>query len=310
MTTIHMGSTQPDDVRRSLLYAGHIVVLSPSEESLALTAWTRQMLEAGFAPHEPATAQHAMDVHAFVGLFAPVKPKFIHHPTTMELLRAVIARAGCNMDETYLDVPRLRGVTSDGYLTAGAGYAHPMHRDTWYSAPMAQLNWWMPIYPFESGSAMAFHPEFWDRGVANGSADFDYYEWNTTGRANAAQHVTSDTRVQPKITEPVATEPQIRIVVPPGGIVVFSGAQMHSTVPNTTGVTRFSIDFRTVHAAEIKVRGGAPNVDSRPRGTSLRDFRRARDGEEMPTEFIRLYDDRVVDAAAAVYRPPFVNDNA
>jgi hypothetical protein len=310
MTAIHVDATQPDQARRQLLYSGDIFVLGPSEESLALTAWTRQMLEDAFAPHPPTAAQHAMDVHAFVAIFGPVKPRFIHHPTTKELLRAVIAKAGCDLDQTYLDVPRLRGVTSDGYLTAGVGYAHPMHRDTWYSAPMAQLNWWMPIYPFEVESSMAFHPDYWDQGVANGSADFDYYDWNITGRATAAQHVTSDTRVQPKVTEPVAVDPQIRLVVPPGGIVLFSGAQMHSTVPNTTGVTRFSIDFRTVHLAEVEARGGAPNVDSRPRGTSLRDFHRASDGEDMPTELVSLYDDRVVEEAAAVYRPPPVDGNA
>lgn len=309
MTAIFVDSTHPDEARRQLLYRGDIFVLSPSEESLALTAWTRQMLEEAFAPHPPIAAQHAMDVHAFVGIFGPVKPRFIHHPKTKELLRAVIAQAGCDLEETYLDVPRLRGVTSDGYLTAGVGYAHPMHRDTWYSAPMAQLNWWMPIYPVEPESSMAFHPDYWDQGVANGSADFDYYEWNLTGRANAAQHVTSDTRVQPKVTEPVAMDPQVRLIVPPGGIVLFSGAQMHSTVPNTTGVSRFSIDFRTVHLAEIRTQGGAPNVDSRPRGTSLRDFRRASDEQEVPAELVTLYDDRVVDQEAAVYRPQHVDNS-
>jgi len=49
-----------------------------------------------------------------------------------------------------------------------------------------------------SESSMAFHPESWDKAVANGSADFSYYEWNSTSRASAAQHIKSDTRPQPK----------------------------------------------------------------------------------------------------------------
>lgn len=38
-----------------------------------------------------------------------------------------------------------------------------------------------------------------------------------------------------------------RLVVPPGGIVVFSVAHLHSLVPATSGYTRVSMDFRTVH---------------------------------------------------------------
>lgn len=304
MNTVYVDSPLPEQQRRERLYAGQIFLFSPTETSLALVDWARQMLEEAFAPYSPVEAQHSMDVHRFVDGFSLLKPAFIHHPETMRRLRPVVERLGADLDRTYLDVPRLRGVTSDGYLTAGVGYAHPMHRDTWWSAPMMQINWWMPIYPFESESSMAFHPDWWSRPTANGSEEFDYHEWNTKGRADAARHITSDTRKQPKIVEPVAEDPQVRFVVQPGGLVLFSGAQMHSTVPNTSGLTRFSIDFRTVHLDDVIDRTGAPNVDSHPRGTSLRDFRRARDGAAMPEDLVRQYDDREVDESVAVFRPP------
>ena len=67
------------------------------------------------------------------------------------------------------NVPRLRMVTSDGYLTSGVGYAHHPHRDTWYSAPMTQINWWLPIYEIETEQSMAFHPHYWDKPIKNGS---------------------------------------------------------------------------------------------------------------------------------------------
>jgi hypothetical protein len=303
MKAVHFDSAYPDAERRRRLYEGDIFVLSPSAATLELVNWTRSILEEAFAPHAPLEAQHAMDVHSFVEVFGPAKPRFIHHPTTKALLRKVLATAGCDLEDIYADVPRLRGVTSDGYLTAGVGYAHPMHRDTWFSAPMAQLNWWMPIYEFESESSMAFHPQYWSEGVRNGSAEFNYYEWNRVGRADAAKHVTSDTRKQPKIEEPVAEDPQVRLVVPPGGIVLFSGAQMHSTVPNTTGVTRFSIDFRTISLSDVVAGRSAPNIDSRPTGTSLRDFVRGSDASPIPEEIVRRYDSGPVDAASAVFRP-------
>ena len=39
-----------------------------------------------------------------------------------------------------------------------------------------------------------------------------------------------------------------------GGTIVFSAAQLHSTVPNTTDRTRFSIDFRTVNLDDLRER--------------------------------------------------------
>ena len=71
---------------------------------------------------------------------------------------------------------------------------------------------------------------------------------------------------------------------------MFSAANLHSTVPNTAGLSRYSIDFRTVNMDDVKTKGGAPNIDSACTGTSLRDFMRARDLERMPEEVAALYD--------------------
>ena len=75
----------------------------------------------------------------------------------------------------------------------------------------------------------------------------------------------------------------MRFVVPPGGVIVFSGAQLHSTVPNTTNVVRWSIDFRTINIDDIVSKRGAPNTDSASTGTSLRDFLRVADFAPIPT---------------------------
>ena len=64
--------------------------------------------------------------------------------------------------------------------------------------------------------------------------------------------------------------------------MMFSGNQLHSTVPNTSGQTRFSIDFRTVNIGDVRTRREAPNVDSECTGTSLRDFLRVRDFSGCP----------------------------
>jgi hypothetical protein len=153
---------------------------------------------------------------------------------------------------------------------------------------------------------MAFHPRYWSEPVKNGSAEFNYYEWNSVGRKDAAKHVTADTRKQPKPEEPMELDPQIRCVVPAGGIVLFSAAQMHSTVPNTSGIARYSIDFRTVSRDDLVNRRSAPNVDTAASGTSLRDFVRASDRSPLPDDVVALYDDNTADAGALVYQPTSV----
>jgi hypothetical protein len=97
---------------------------------------------------------------------------------------------------------------------------------------------------------------------------------------------------------------QIRVVCPPGGVILFSGAQMHSTVPNTSGLTRFSIDFRTVDLVDLEKQHGAPKVDTYSQGTSLRDFRRARDGAAMPDNLVARYDSgEIPEGAVLVFKP-------
>ena len=219
--------------------------------TLALCSFAQSMIEEAFVPFEPRMAQYSMPVEQYVSIVAALKPRFIHHPKTLGLLRDVVEELGCDLSKTYIDVPRLRMVTHGGYLTSGVGYAHHPHRDTWFSAPMCQLNWWLPIYEFDANSSMAFHTRFFDRHIKNGSRDFNYYVWNAEGRRNAAKHIKSDERKQPRAEEPLDLKPQVSTVCPPGGIILFSAAQLHSTVPNTSGKTRYSLDFRTVNIDDV-----------------------------------------------------------
>ena len=290
MHTVYTNADVTDDLRRQRLYDGQLFVYSASEGSRRLILHAREMIEEAFHGLDPQTAQYAMSVEEYVAIVAPLKPQFIHHPKTKAIIHDLLEEMNCDLDLTYQDVPRLRMVTSDQYLTSGVGYAHHPHRDTWYSAPMAQINWWIPIYPIETESSMAFHPQYWDKVVDNSSDEFNYYEWNAVGRASAAQQIKSDTRKQPKPTRHLDLKPEVRIVPEPGGMILFSAAQLHSTVANTCGRTRYSMDFRTVHAGDLRLRIAAPNLDSNCTGTSLRDFVRARDFAAMPDDVVAMYD--------------------
>jgi hypothetical protein len=105
------------------------------------------MIEDAFGPINPQTAQHEMPVEGFAALLAELKPKFIHHAESKRRLEELLSEFGCDLHKTYFDVPRMRTSTSNDYLSSGISNAFYPHRDTWYSAPFSQLNWWIPIYP-------------------------------------------------------------------------------------------------------------------------------------------------------------------
>jgi hypothetical protein len=289
MNTVFFDSGASDDLRRKELYGGQIHVYSPRPNSVELCNFARQMCEEAFAPHDPQVAQYQLPVERFAAILAELKPKFIHHPTSKRLIQQLLGEMGCDSAKTYFDVPRLRTSTSDEYLTAGISYAFHPHRDTWYSAPFCQINWWMPIYEIVPENIMAFHPRYWSQPVRNSSRVYNYQEWNQTSRQNAAQHIKADTRVQPRPEEVIELDPQLRVATPVGGIMLFSAAQMHSTVPNTSGRTRFSIDFRTVHLDDAATRRGAPNVDSACTGTTMGDYLRGADLAHLPDKVIAMY---------------------
>jgi len=297
-----------DEDRRYHLYNGQIFVYSTCPSAIAMTKFARQMIEEAFAPLDPPQAQYHLPVEEYAAILAKLKPAFIHHPKSKQFLQGILRELGCDLNKTYFDVPRMRTSTSDSYLRSGIAYAFHPHRDTWYSAPACQLNWWFPIYDVEPNNVMAFHPRYWSQPVKNGSSSYNYYEWNKENRKNAAQHIKKDTRKQPHAEEPIEIEPQLRIVSQPGGVMIFSGAQMHSTVPNNSGSTRFSIDFRTVHLDDVVAKRGAPNVDSACTGTTMRDYLRGNDFAGIPEDIVALYDGKPPAADdVLVFQPAILN---
>lgn len=303
MTTVFYDTQMTDDERRAALYAGDLFVYSPRKSSLDLINFARQQIRDAFSPLDPETAQHELPVEKFAEILARLKPGFIHHPESKRHLGNVLAELGSDLTKTYFDVPKMRSSTSNQYLTTGIAYAWHPHRDTWYAAPHCQINWWIPIFDIRADNAMAFHPPYWNQAVRNSSSDFNYYKWNKESRgAHVAQFLKEDPRPLPRATETMTIDPQLRLIVPAGGVILFSGAQMHSSVPNSSGKTRFSIDFRVVNIDDVATRRGAPNVDDACTGTTMRDYLRATDLAHIPDELVALYDDNTAADGALIYQ--------
>ena len=289
MTAIYLDKKLDDDSRRKLIYGGDVFVYSANEHSMALVEVARKLIADAFPGIDPRTAQYRYDVREFASVLAKLKPAFIHHPDCKKIIPRMLESIGCDLDQTHFDIPRMRSSTSNNYLTTGIAYAFHPHRDTWYSAPMCQINWWLPIFEIEAGNAMAFHPNYFSRSVMNDSDTYNYQEWNTKLRFNAVEQIGADTRPQPKPQEKIALNPEIVVVAPPGGMMLFSAAQLHSSIPNQSGVTRFSIDFRCVHLGDLIERRGARNVDSKCTGSAINDYLQASTLDHVPDEVQAMY---------------------
>jgi hypothetical protein len=301
-----LDTTTDDDRRRTALYGGDVVLFPAIAAAMELVELAREYIADAFAPHDPTVAQYHLPVEEYARILGELKPAFIHDDRCKQLIPRVIEQVGGDPSLVHFDIPRLRTATAHDYLTSGIAYAFHPHRDTWYSAPQAQINWWFPVYEMEADNGMAFHPGYFARGLPNSSDTYNYYRWNLESRASASRHVGTDARVQPRITEEIDLGPDLRVVVPVGGGFAFSGQQLHSTVPNRTELTRYSIDFRTVHRGDLEAGRGAPRVDSHCTGTSLRDFLNGVDRSRLPEELIARYDDEsaLEFAESLVYQPP------
>jgi hypothetical protein len=291
MVNVHIDPSFTDEERRRRVYLGDIIVYTNVPEVAKFARFTREVITSAMAPDEPTTVHSRRAPAKLADLLITLKPWFIHHPDSIAHVRRIATALGSLPEDTFADVPKLRTAFPSGGLSTGIAYAFQAHRDTWYAAPPQQVNWWMPIWPARSDNVMEFYPRWFDRARENNSSNYNYYvanEWRGRIRDFSGN---KDTRVHPAAVVPIdEDETRLCLVPPVGGIMLFSGDHLHASIPNTSPLTRYSVDFRTVHIADVRDGIGAPRVDARSAGTSLRDFRRLTDLTDVDEADVKPYE--------------------
>lgn len=163
---------------------------------------------------------------------------------------------GYDPDACYLDRIRLRVVPSASETHGRVIRPLPAHRDTWGSGILAQVNWWLPLYPLVPGRTMVMWPQLFRRPMANDSAEWDYEV--------LIQGARQDYPWLPVVTEALGDSGS-PVLIEPGELLAFSAAHVHASTTDGSGFCRFSIDTRTVWAGDLAAGRGAPNVDGRMR---------------------------------------------
>lgn len=270
-----------DETRRELIFDGALIVNNVCNSSRELCEFAKNLVVEAFGD-DPESSQFTMPVESFVKIASPLKSHFTNDEKTAELIINILKEFGCDLDNTFFDVPRLRIVSHDGYLSSGVGYAYKAHRDTWYSSPQSQVNWWVPVFDAPPSRTMGIYTQWWGESFPNSSEDFNYDHWCNVERKSAVNQIYVDTRKHPLPKGELNDDAELRIGLKTGELLQFSAAHLHRTVPNSSGLTRFSIDFRTVHLEDIENSNGAQNVDNKAIGTTFGDFRKASDLSPVP----------------------------
>ena len=128
-------------------------------------------------------------------------------------------------------------------------------------------------------------------------------------RLTAAKQVGKDSRSRPSALDHEAAD-ELVVLPLPGQILLFSGAHLHASIPNTSGVSRYSVDFRIIDRRDVLSGRGAPMVDVECSGTMLREFASVVTDERLPESLVRqiagappddailLFDKDLADASA------------
>lgn len=270
---------------RQRLYSGDLVILTRLRKLAEFVDYMRGELTDLFAPHDPEHAHEHIDPAEMATILGAWKPRWIHADRSRELVREIIAEAGFAPEHTHYDVPKPRTSFPEGHLTTGIAFAFPWHRDVWYSAPAQQINWWLPVFPVRETNAMSFDLASFAREVPNTSDGFDYYE-NNARRFGTSKSVSKEGQSRPGAIDHTPGVDLIPLPAP-GEVLLFSGAQLHTSIPNTSGLARYSVDFRTVNTEDLIAGQGAPLVDARCTGTAVRDFVSIKDERPFEEETIR-----------------------
>lgn len=255
------------------LYRGEISHTGPTDASLRLVDDATALLAdaLGCAPGE-VRDQRLPNPELFARI-GKVRKALYLDPHYHQAVRDVIAARGVDPAGVAFDPLRLRVVLDRGHENPLAAPVYHPHRDTWYGHPNALVAWWIPMDDLAAHETFVFYPERFAAPVGNDSEIFNYDDWVRDGwELKIGWQKLGAPAQYPRAALDADGGRAEGFACRRGDNLVFSGAHFHATLPQATGRTRFSLDFRIVDLADHAAGLGAPNVDNRSRGSALRDY--------------------------------------
>lgn len=261
-----------DEERRRAVYGGDLLIFKNVGPMVEFCSFVDGLIREAFGTEDPTRAQFGTEREDYLKKVEALQKRFRTEERAKGLLRRALESVGVDPRRAFWDRPYLRVSPHGGEYENRRTQKLSFHRDTWSSNVYSQTNWWAPIYPITAGRTIAFYPEYWEKSLKNTSAGWDLEEV-------LAGKIAS---IVPEPAEPVSVASEVRVVLEPGDLLCFSGAHLHASVPNETGLARFSFEVRTADAEDEAAGRGAPNLDGEAPRVALRWFRRVEDDMPLP----------------------------
>ena len=246
------------------LFEGALVVFDGLRPVTGLVDRVRAILTREFKTAVPSMAEHHLSASSFRRLAMRAREAVAGDPTVARRWRDTLTVIGYRPDATWLDRIRLRAVPSRGDIDHRRLQTLPPHRDTWASGIMAQINWWLPLYPLAESRTMLLWPDAFRRRLANNSAEWKFEAFKNGGREDYPLLPVACAR---------PARPGVPVLIEPGQLLGFSAAHLHAGASDASGRTRFGVDTRSVWEPDRSSGRGAPNVDGAARAEMWRWFR-------------------------------------
>ncbi|MAA80410.1 MAG: hypothetical protein CL916_14235 [Deltaproteobacteria bacterium] len=224
---------------------------------------------------EPRKAERKKTAEQFFNEMGIIRKKIYTQPRFHQAIRSCIAALGFDNTYTAFDPARLRIINHDGHHNPLAAAVYYPHRDIWYGHPKSLITWWIPLDSLMPEETFCFYPDFFHTPVHNSSEIFDYDQWVAKGwdLKIGWQKVSQKHRNQyPAMLQDIISERTIGFSCQKAENLLFAGAHLHRTLPQSLGRTRFSLDFRIVDMRDFQANKGAPRIDDNSKGNAVRDY--------------------------------------
>src|SRR5690242_4983459 len=94
-------SIKDDEERRARLYAGEIFVYDQLRSVEEFARFTRGMVEAALAPHDPRHVHEVLTPAELAPLLGRLKPLFTHHPEARKLVVQILEELGSDVSDYH-----------------------------------------------------------------------------------------------------------------------------------------------------------------------------------------------------------------
>jgi len=255
------------------LFDGSMIVVRTLRPLETMVGRARQIVETVFETNDPVRAEAYLEPDQFTAR-AEAARKAIAKDREIDVAWCGVLQAmGFDLQGTYGDRMRLRIVPSRRQSHSKSAMPLAAHRDSWGACIMAQVNWWLPIYPISATRTMLVWPDLFRTSVANTSRD-----WNFSDVVAARKAGRKDYQLLPVTEGQPSIESGVPVLIEPGEMLVFSAAHLHGSVSDDSGLTRLGMDTRTFLRDDVDQARGAPNVDGQGQQIQWGWFKRMSDG--------------------------------